>query len=82
MKLMYKSFEAPLEITEGIPNILVIENKLVESGLVFVRKFGRTKLINIIDQIVEIDYKMKTGDLDESLYAELALMRIFDIIEN
>ena len=54
----------------------------VESGLVFVRKFGRTKLINIIDQIVEIDYKMKTGDLDESLYAELALMRIFDIIEN
>lgn len=54
----------------------------VESGLVFVRKFGRTKLINIIDQIVEIDYKMKTGDLDESLYGELALMRIFDIIEN
>lgn len=54
----------------------------IESGLVFVRKFGRTKLIDMVDQIVEIDYKMKTGEMDESLYGELALMRIFDIIEN
>lgn len=34
MKLMYKSFEAPLEITEGIPNILVIENKLIRSNFI------------------------------------------------
>lgn len=53
----------------------------VESGLVFVRKFGRKKLIEMIEAIIEIDYKLKTGNIDDNVYGELALIHIFEIIE-
>ena len=53
----------------------------IKSGHVFIRKFGRSKLIDMVDQIVEIDYRLKTGAIEEDLYGDLALMRIFDIIE-
>lgn len=53
----------------------------IKSGFAFIRQFGRRKLIDIIDQILEVDYQMKVGQIPEEVYAELALIRIFNIIE-
>lgn len=53
----------------------------VRSASSLLRKLGRAKLVDIIDKIVEVDFKMKAGWLDEKVYGELALMKIFDIVE-
>lgn len=53
----------------------------IESGTVFVRRFGRRKLIHIIDRIIEVDYQMKTGQIGEEVYGELALLGIFEVLE-
>ncbi len=54
----------------------------IKSGLPFVKKYGRKKLIAMLDQILSLDYRLKTGNLDEEVLGELVLLRIFDIIEN
>lgn len=54
----------------------------IEAGMVFLKRFGRRNLIEMIDRIIEVDYKFKTGMIDESVYGELALARIFEVIEN
>lgn len=46
-----------------------------------IRKLGRRCLIDLIDAIIEVDYSMKTGMLDESVYGELALMKMLEIVE-
>lgn len=43
-------------------------------------KLGRRKLIRMLDEIIEMDYKMKTGQLSEEFYAEVLLIKLFDII--
>lgn len=52
----------------------------VSSARNLIRKSGREQLIAMIEAIVEVDYAMKTGMMDESVYGEMALMRIFEII--
>lgn len=52
----------------------------IESGLAFARKHGRSKLIAVIDAIVESDYQMKTGQIGEDVYAQMTLVRIFEIL--
>lgn len=45
------------------------------------KKLGRRKLIEILEIILDVDYRMKTGYLDESTYGEMILVRIFDCIK-
>lgn len=44
------------------------------------RKVSRKKLIQMLDEIIEVDYKMKKGILSEDFYAEILLIKLFDII--
>lgn len=54
----------------------------IRSANNLLRKLGRTKLIGLIDVLLEVDYKMKAGALDDSVYGELALMKMFELIES
>ena len=44
-------------------------------------KLGRKKMIRMLEELIEIDYKMKTGLLAEDFYAEVLLIKLFDIID-
>lgn len=46
------------------------------------RKLGRKKLMKMLEEVIETDYKMKTGQLAEEFYAEVLLIKLFDIIDN
>lgn len=45
-------------------------------------KIGRKKLIEIIDEIIENDYKVKNGLLNEDIYGEITIVKIFDILNS
>ncbi len=45
------------------------------------KTLGRKKLIGILEIILDVDYRMKTGFLDDLVYGEVALVRIFDAME-
>lgn len=53
----------------------------VKKGLDNLKYIGRKKAIDCLEAILEIDYKFKNGLIPESVYGELSLSRIFNVIE-
>jgi len=53
----------------------------IKKGLENLKIIGRKNAIECLEAILEIDYKMKSGLVVESVYGELALSRIFGILE-
>ncbi|MDO4710331.1 MAG: DNA polymerase III subunit delta [Peptostreptococcaceae bacterium] len=66
---------------EEIAKVLKKSPYAIGSAADQIKKLGRDRLIDLIDAIVEVDHLMKRGMLDESVYGELALMKIFEVIE-
>ena len=54
----------------------------VKKGLDNLKYIGRKKAIDCLEAILEIDYKFKNGLIPESVYGELSLSRIFNVIES
>lgn len=53
----------------------------IKKGLENLKLIGRKKAIACLEQILEIDYKVKTGLVVESVYGELALSGMFRFLE-
>lgn len=53
----------------------------IKKGLENLRLIGRKSAVECLEVILEIDHKLKTGLVVESVYGELMLSRIFEILD-
>lgn len=53
----------------------------IKKGLENLKQIGRKCAIDTLEAILEVDYKFKNGLIPESVYGEITLSKIFEILE-
>lgn len=53
----------------------------IKKGLENLKQIGRKKAIDCLESILDVDYKFKTGLIPESVYGEITLSKLFEVLE-